>query len=279
MKCISAVLVIFCLLSCSGDKKNSLTDKNLKGDVRILSEFGYRAVFKFGEIQKGSLAYRLLSDFDENGNIVSENWLDSDTRNIYKYDSIGKLIEQDKHNELKTPSLSSKKKFTYDQNNNLIEKNTYLPDGFLFEKIIYDYDEKGNNIESKCYNYDFEGKELLQFMFKHSYDKKGNEIDRDHYDNLGNKEYTETYKYDEKGLMIEEFTDFLKDKIHPKKIRYAYDNKGNILSIKHYSSEEVIVYEKTHKYKFDKIGNWIEKIHFINGKPDFIEQREISYGN
>lgn len=278
MKHILITLITFCLFGCSGDKKNSLTDLNLKGDVRILSVFGYKAVIKFGEIEKDSLQNRLLSDFDENGNIVSENWIDSGIRDIYKYDSIGKLIEQDNHNELKTPSLSSKKKFIYDENNNLIEKNTYLPDGFLFEKIIYDYDKSDNNIESKCYKYDFEGKEVIQFMFKDKYDKKGNKIESIHYDNLGNKEYTEIYKYDEKGNMIEEVSDFLKDKLPPKKL-YTYDNKKNFLNIKHYNSKDVLVDEETYKYKFDKIGNWIIKIHFINAKPDFIEERKISYGN
>lgn len=113
----------FYLFSCSIDKKKSLTNLNLKGDVRILTEFGYKAVTKFGETQKDSLQYRLLSDFDENGNIVSEDWIDSGIRNIYKYDSIGKLIQQDNHNESKIPSLLSKEKFIYDEKKNLIEKN------------------------------------------------------------------------------------------------------------------------------------------------------------
>jgi len=275
MKYILIFFFSFCLFSCSREIKNSLTEKNLKGDIRILTEFGYKPVIKFGEIQKDSLQYKLLSDFDENGNIVSENWLDSGIRNIYKYDSIGKLIEQDNYNELKTPSFSSKKKFIYDVNNNLIEKNTYLSDGVLFEKIIYDYDENNNNIQSKCYKYDFDGKEVLKFMFKSKYDKNGNEIESVHYDNLGRKEYTETYKYDEKGLIIEETSDFLRTS----KKKYTYDDNGNILKVKEYSIKEVLIGEETYEYKFDNKGNWIVRLFFINGKPNFIEEREITYSN
>lgn len=145
-------------------------------------------------------------------------------------------------------------------------------------KIIYVNDENGNNIESKCFQYDFDGKEELQFIFRCKFDKKGNEIESVHYDNLRNKDYTETYKYNEKGLMIEEVSDFLKGKVPPKKL-FTYDNKMNILSIKHYSPKEILVKVESYKYKFDKTGNWIVKTHFINGKPDFIEEREISYSN
>lgn len=275
MKYILFFLISFSFFSCSQEIKNTLKEKNLKGDITILSEFGYKPVIKFGEIQKDSLQYRLLSDFDKNGNIVSENWLDSGIRLIYKYDSIGKLIEQDNHNEFKVPSLSSKKKFIYDVNNNLIQKNTYLPDGLIFEKIIYDYDENNNNIQSKCYKYDFDGKEVLEFMFKSKYDKKGNEIEKVSYGKNGKKEYTETYKYDEKGLMVEAASDFLM----PSKKIYKYDNSGNILKVNEYSSKGVLIREETYEYKFDKTGNWILRIYFINGKPDCIEEREITYIN
>lgn len=112
-------------------------------------------------------------------------------------------------------------------------------------------------------------------MFKSKFDNKGNEIESVHYDNLGIKEYTETYKYDEKGFLIEEISDFLKTS----KKKYTYDDNGNILKVKEYSSKGVLNREETYEYKFDKTGNWIEKIYFINGKPDFIEEREIVYSN
>jgi hypothetical protein len=279
MKHILITLITFCLFSCSGNKKNSLTDLNLKGDVRILSEFGYKAIIKFGEIQKDSLQYRLISDFDKNGNLVSENWLDIGIRNIYIYDSIGNLIEDNLYDEKKSISgFTSKKKLIYDEKSNLIEKNTYLPSGFLIEKIVYDYDVNKNNIESKCYKYDFEGKELLQFTDKYKYDKKGNQIERIHYDKFGDNYYTEKYEYDENRLMIEEFSDFLKEFQPPKKT-YIYDENKNILKIKHYSSKNVFVKEETYKYKLDSYGNWILKTHYINGKPDLIEERKITYEN
>jgi hypothetical protein len=112
-------------------------------------------------------------------------------------------------------------------------------------------------------------------MFKSKFDNEGNKIESVHYDNLGIKEYTETYKYDEKGLVIEETSDFLRTS----KKKYTYDDNGNILKVKEYSIKEVLIGEETYEYKFDNKGNWIVRLFFINGKPNFIEEREITYSN
>ena len=105
-------------------KKNGWEEANLKGKVKSLTESKYGAEDRFGEIQK------------------------------------------------KESSLSSKETYKYDDKGNLIEKNNYNADGFYY-KHTKKFDDKGNKIEENYYNAD-------GFDYKHTYkyDDKGYFIEK-----------------------------------------------------------------------------------------------------
>ncbi|MDL2330633.1 formylglycine-generating enzyme family protein, partial [Odoribacter sp. OttesenSCG-928-A06] len=108
----------------------------------------------------------------------------SHTVTSYINDKKGNCIES-------TSSQGNKTTYKYDKHSNCIEKITEK-DGVVQNKVVQNFDEKGNMIESITYNSD---NEILRHR-KESYDTYGNRL---YYEDI-TVEYSEqcTYEYDEK---------------------------------------------------------------------------------
>ena len=112
-KIILVILSVLCLVSCNqSEKKNDLTEENLKGKVKSIKETTYEAVDKFGQIEKGDIlvdSSAVYTDdgrfkiYNEKGNKIEENWYDSD----------GSLYEKHTY------------KYEYDKNNNWTQRIQY----------------------------------------------------------------------------------------------------------------------------------------------------------
>ncbi len=152
-----------------------------------------------------------------------------------------KKVENDRTKENLKANVKSYSEYYYEAVESLgnIEKGT----GNLYEQV--GYDEKGNRIESINYNSD--GSLLSKETFK--YDEKGNRIESIKYNSDLSLNSKATYKYDKKGNVIE----------------------SNYRDSTSYESKE------TFKYEFDKQGNWVQKICFVNGIPNSILEREYEY--
>ena len=108
-KIILATLSVLCLVSCNQlekktekktEKKNDLTEENLKGKVKSIKETTYKAVEKFGQIEKGDVLNNDFNIYNEKGNNIEGNGYDYDSDGIlddykytYKYDEKGNNIE------------------------------------------------------------------------------------------------------------------------------------------------------------------------------------------
>ena len=161
-KIILVILSVLCLVSYGqlekkSEKKNDLTEENLKGKVKSIKETTYEAVDKFGQIEKGDALNNYFNIYNEKGNKIEDN----------SYDSDG--------------NLSSKDTYEYDEKGNNIERNWYDSDGRLGYKLIYKYDEKGNNIEENWY--DSDGSLYEKHTYKYEYDKNNNWTQRIQYKN------------------------------------------------------------------------------------------------
>ena len=191
-KIILVILSVLCLVSCNqSEKKNDLTEENLKGKVKSITENTYEAVDKFGQIEKGNVlvdSSAVYTDdgrfkiYNEKGNKIEENYYNSNGRliykNTYKYDEKGNIIEENYYNS--NGRLYSKATYKYDEKGNMIEDNFYDSDnGSLIYKNTYKYDEKGNNIEKN--NYDSNGR--LDSKHTYEYDKNNNWTQRIEYKN------------------------------------------------------------------------------------------------
>ena len=191
-KIILVILSVLCLVSCNqSEKKNDLTEENLKGKVKSITENTYEAVDKFGQIEKGDVlvdSSAVYTDdghfkiYNEKGNKIEENYYNSNGsliyKNTYKYDEKGNIIEENYYNS--NGRLYSKTTYKYDEKGNMIEDNFYdSDDGSLIYKNTYKYDEKGNNIEKN--NYDSNGR--LDSKYTYEYDKNNNWTQRIEYKN------------------------------------------------------------------------------------------------
>ena len=169
------------------EKKNDLTEENLKGKVKSIKETLYEAVDKFGQIEKGNVLYDAFTFpftiYDEKGNNIEENHYDSDGRlsykYIYKYDKKGNNIEENHYDS--DGRLDSKYIYKYDEKGNKIEENRYDSNGRLSQKTTYKYDEKGNTIEKN--DYDSDGRPAENYSYKYEYDKNNNWTQRIEYKN------------------------------------------------------------------------------------------------
>ena len=170
---------MLCLVSCNqSEKKNDLTEENLKGKVKSITENTYEAVDKFGQIEKGDV-------------LVDSSAVYTDDGHFKIYNEKGNKIEENYYNS--NGRLYSKTTYKYDEKGNMIEDNFYdSDDGSLIYKNTYKYDEKGNKIEE--YHYDEDGK--FNYKYTYKYNEKGNMIEKNNYDSNGRLDYKYTYEYD-----------------------------------------------------------------------------------
>lgn len=136
-KIILAILSVLCLVSCNqSEKKNDLTEENLKGKVKSITENTYEAVEKFGQIEKGDVlvdSSAVYTDdgrfkiYNEKGNKIEENYYNSNGsliyKNTYKYDEKGNIIEENHYDS--NGRLDSKYTYEYDKNNNWTQRIEY----------------------------------------------------------------------------------------------------------------------------------------------------------
>ncbi|MCG8794595.1 hypothetical protein [Tenacibaculum finnmarkense] len=242
------IIVILTAFSCNNQKEETdLTKEKLKGRVKSYTEISYKAIERFGKIEKGERLKSIQIKYSNKGNKIETNHYNSygslSSKHIYKYGNKGNKIEKSYYNS--DGSLSSKHIYKYDNKGNKIEMSYYHSDGILKSKSIYKYDNKGNEIEMRYYVSDD-----LGFKSISKYDNKGNEVEMRYYDSGGNFDEEYYSKYDNKGNKIEMSSSNAFGK--KSKYIYKYDN-------------------------FDKKGNWTKKITFKNEIPDDILEREFEY--
>ena len=148
------------------------------------------------------------------------------------------------------------------------ENDFYLDSDFQIK-----YDEKGNKDVLNIYSH-IDRQVIAKYVYQ--YDENGNMTEmniRSKYGSLKNKFF---YKYDENGNMTEE-NRYDSDGIKYGKDTYKYDEKGNKIEENMYNSDGSLRSKNTYKYEFDKQGNWIKKIEFKDGIPEYILERQYEY--
>lgn len=289
MKTIKVLIELFSisffLLFCTGivgqnnivKTKNDLTELKLKGKIKSLSETTFKAIDKFGIIQKGDMIfpYKSFTLFNVKGNEIEKdgyNILYGNGKQTYKCDDDGNHIEWNTYNS--DGILVQKYTYKIDNKGNVIEGNCYKPDGSFSRKYSNKYDDKGNNIEENHYGPDGS----LYGKVTYKYNDKGNNIEQNWYMSDGSLTEKLIYKYDNMGNNIEEYS-YKSDGSLNKKQTYKYDNKGNKIEFNLYNTEGSLDNTSifTFNYNYDINGNWIKKTEFINGIPQKIIEREIKY--
>lgn len=261
--------------------KTDLQRMNLYGKAKSVRQTSFAAIKKSGVIQKGkrkieepNWAKDFYIVFNSTGNKTELCTINSngsvDNEISWQYDDSGNMVEDHRGNSDKVDT-TKENKFTYkfDDKGNIIERDRFNAKGIQDVTEIYKYDERGNVIVKSWVIGNTPCKDSLV------YDEKNNMIEQYATNVVIPGKWKFTYRYDEKGNCMEEnwFTDGVKFYI---KYTFKYDDKGN-------RSEVVWTNAKgksckwTFQYEFDSNGNWIKSTQFLNGKPNYILEREITY--
>lgn len=231
-------------------------------------------------------------EYDSKGKLILVKGYNSDFMTLYgsksisffanyKYDSAGRLLE-----EIKTTTINKAEDegtMENSDNSKYIENTTYI------------YNEKGDKIEENHYiNKKYISKEYkedykLPYEKKFMYDEKGRLYEEEektlavkntgYYSSI--KEVTNkiitvrtTYKYNEENCVQSKEIQY--NTGEKEKYFYTYDNLGNMNSERYYRLDR-ITKNITYIYKYDKQGNWIEKLTYTDGELDAVNKRIINY--
>lgn len=255
-----AVIIAISCISCSNKRVDILSTipegfapmymcGNVK-EVIVTSEYMCDTIKldKVGRIiQKGHRHY----SYDADGVLISQQA--GHIKNEYVYD--GNLLVATKcyrHN-----TLDDIYKYFYNDQRQIVSKKWYSDDE-LKNEWQYEYNEEGYiscerdlSYSTANYIYNRLGYKVEPSKTRtiYSYDKNGNIIKEDYYNNSNEISRSTNFKYDKRcNVVYEEELD--------------YDDM----------EKEVITY----KYKYDRKGNWIEQVASCNGETRTIK-REIIY--
>lgn len=260
----------------NGKQTEDLREYELKGNVKSLEYATYEAIDKSGEIVANEEPTYLGVTkilFDKNGNKTEWNnnrkiptGIMSD-KSIYIYDG-NKLIKEEYYD-----SDNKKVLYTYEYNKEgyKSKKIKIMDNGETIDKVIYEYNSKGKLIKE---TEDISDLSPDSMVSTYKYDEKGNLIEYSSF-----SDYSEAfikYKYNEKNQLIEvkkplieegEYTEYL-----------IYDNNDNLIEKRHTNTGYYEDWkEARERYELDKRGNWIKKIRFEDNRPKEITLRTIEY--
>jgi hypothetical protein len=193
---ISVWLIIFAecifIISCTNvNIKNSLTEQNLNGKVKSLTETTY-TVDSSGKVTDSNFIEKIMYRFNSRGNKIEEIHYHPDSQDelaTFKYNTSGKKIEKrwrDTNNEM--DHLAT---FKYDKNGNNIEKRWSETDGSLIKKEIYLFDENGNKTAEEIISIEDTSSERRTFSF----DNRHNVIEEMRYSSDDSIPRRYSYKY------------------------------------------------------------------------------------
>ncbi|MDO4695743.1 RHS repeat domain-containing protein [Porphyromonas sp.] len=213
-----------------------------------------RSVFSI----KDSLQFASRDEYvyDKNNNLIEQVTYSGEFgehRIAYVYDEKNRLIETraDSGDEMPNKTIH-----TYNEIDSLASVKSFSSSGVLLEETLYSYNEKGIKTKSEYKSFDEEGKMnyrrlehfddrgnatlqenhniegVLTDKTENTYDAQGRVIESVHYvvseGNALTIEYQSKYKYDDKGNLVEEVSDFPVQGYSQTLLRtYEYDHKGN----------------------------------------------------
>ncbi|MFA7081362.1 MAG: hypothetical protein WC135_02005 [Bacteroidales bacterium] len=241
---IFMLLLLATTLFSYGQKENYLKEENLKGSIKYFEEIRYKSIVLDGKDVEKRINKNNVMKFNEDGKV--EFIIDEITGEgfIFKYDSCKNNIETlYSINQNNTGKIVS----NYDEKGNLIESILYFNDGIIEQKTIYKYEDNGNMTEEI---YDFEGN--LNLRTKYTYDINKNIISLIT-SNSRRTDRINLFSYDLRGnkteWIISQDEDILKNET------FIYDDNDNLIQ---WNNSESWKENLKYIYTYDNKGNEIE---------------------
>jgi len=264
-------------------QRSTTVAEGLKGNVRSVRETSYKAVEKFGEIQKGEREredgmFDSYMIYNKTGNYTELNLYFPDGR------------------------LSGRTVVRYDESGNQLQKEHFDEGGTLEETHTCRADDRGNIVVEETIRSDQDGNPE-KTTITNNYDPGGNKIEN-HYIKSNGRDWKTTYEYDNQGNQIEQtsfdengnvnmrwISKFDQNRRKTEMKRYQqgkldfsyfwkYDDQGKMSEESGYNADGSLSFRNSYQYphyEYDREGNWIQCIDFENGQPAYILEREITY--
>ena len=249
------ILLFFTTLICNAqnNKKTDWENDRLKGKVKSVKIKVYEPIFKFGEIVK-DYEHDIFIDYEDDEGI-----------GIYEtyYNITGKITDcKYFYYSGEITGWPIGIKYIYDEKGNNIEQREYSDainvamkiseKGAPWSRTLFKYNNDGSIAEKIYDNYYYQDHETTTYSYK--YNERGNVIEENQVEinkHLDNEEISiktkTTYKYDYKGNLIE--SEWKVDDSDSYGY-HKYDSKGNLIEYKNRDDKYV--------YKYDNKGDLIE---------------------
>ena len=170
----------------------------------------------------------------------------------YKYNASGMMILDEDDFDC-DGSIDRKIKFTYDDNNRQISRESYGQDEKLDDKLLTKYNTDGNRVDL-YYVYDESGVNIYYMSQKSDKDGRIFSTHKVDYEGDGVSEINDSYTYTDSGKVLSVIS--YHDGVKSYQKFYSYDESENLLTVKEENIlEEKTVYTEINKY--DEYNNLI----------------------
>jgi len=258
---------------------------------RVESVSAYVVEFDEDGKKRGKRRINSIERFDRRGCLKEYTAYTDDGSILYSdansHDAQGLLISTStKHSPF--TYLSDVKFYKYDERGNLIEENGYNNKDELVNKNVYRYDDRNRRIEwlstsfhpkenSKPHKTTYFYHESGQVKEERFYSDEGAGFRPN--DNILGGAYRKMYLYDEHGKRISTLR-FKSDGEFAGMEITRYDHRGNEIEEIEYDANRNLKDKKVYKYKYDRVGNYVEQTTYglaLGGGESQLRIEEISY--
>ncbi len=269
--------------------RNSLLEFDDKGNITTSKEFlsngEISAETKYTYDKKGRLNYRREIDNYGKGSFYDYNFSFNSKDSIIRVEVSNQQIKRVHQIDRDYKNRVIKNKITqddtviaiytrnYDNNGNVIEENEYRNQNLPVKIKTRTFDNR--NLKQTEQITEFNKWDTLSYQIKYSYDSNLNVVEENEYQNDTVSMKT-INKYFKNGGLQE-------TRNVPIGGGYAvvttrkFNESGDLIEHSRKSSDKSNADTWIYKYKYDSIGNWIEKFEFKNGEPLRIVKRSIDY--
>lgn len=214
-----------------------LSETSFDGRGRTLYQWSYayddagNVTSLSGYAADGSLDFKLVSNYGDDGRLIREVSFDADERmnfeSHYTWEPGGALRETSYYTPGGVADYRTVERL--DGQGNRVEEAGYEPEGELLYRVEYDYDPQGRLTEERA----FDGDDQLQYHLMNRYDRQGNVV--------------ETSEYSADGSLFYRYL-------------YEYDDYGNVTARKSVGEDDQTVFRFRYSYEFDESGSWTKRV-------------------